>query len=84
MTMLFNLNWRNNGGLVMGEPTLSHITSQLRTQSGEPLGDVGSFGTKQNETAIHLGSRTVDEIDEVSLLYRKRGTFVRSDGPTGL
>lgn len=54
MTMLFNLNWRNEGGMVMGQPSLSHLSSQLLTQPSVQLSDVSSFGAKQSDTIIHI------------------------------
>lgn len=65
MTMLFNLNWRNDGGMVMQEPSLSHISSQLRTRPSIQLSQLSSSGTGQKETVIHIRQDLAIEGDEV-------------------
>lgn len=68
MTMLFNLNFRNKGGMVMqGPSTLSHLSSQLRTQPSVQLSQTGSAGSTQKQTIVHVLPEMVDEIDEVHL-----------------
>lgn len=64
MTMLFNLNWRSDGGLVMQEPDLSHIT-QLRVQPSAHLAETGSSGTGSKQNIIHLNQDMRIEDDEV-------------------
>ena len=69
MTMLFNLNMRNDGGMVMQDPSLSHISSQLRTNPSVQLSDISSYGNKQKESIIHITQRTVTAFDEVCLPF---------------
>jgi hypothetical protein len=70
MTMLFNLNWRNDGGMVMQEPSISHITSQLRTQPSVQLSHTGSSGSGPKQTVIHISQDMILEDDEVRLSLR--------------
>lgn len=67
MTMLFNLNWRNDGGMVMQGPSLAHITSQLRTQPSVQLSQLSSSGAGPKETVIHIKQDMDLEDDEVCL-----------------
>lgn len=65
MTMLFNLNWRNDGGLVMQQPDLSHITHQLRRQTSVQSSPTGSSGLEPKQNVIHLTQDMMVAEDEV-------------------
>lgn len=69
MTMLFNLNWRNDGGLVMQEPSFSHITSQLRTGPSVKLNETSTSGPGVRQTVIHISQDMAIEDDEVRRVW---------------
>lgn len=54
MTMLFNLNMREHSSMAMPDPSLSHLTSQLRTQPGQSSGEATSADTGCKETTLHV------------------------------
>lgn len=71
MTMLFNLNWRNDGGLVMHEPSLTRLSKPFRGRSGVvQLTQTGSSGTGSKQTVIQLNPDIVIEDEEVRMVLR--------------
>lgn len=66
MTMLFNLNMRGENSLTMPDPSLSHITTQLRTRPGQSVGGTNVIGTVPHDKTIYIGRGMSNESHEVS------------------